>query len=464
MLELSGIALPRSAIVVCAGFILWVTSQVLDLAVIEASLRRCFHGEVHQNSVLWLTMKHAECNISHPDRFSTTAHSTTSEIWTLVQQVQEHSAAGCTWRTNAAIPHSVYASLPVEIGSQCLTPDVTTMHIPSLTVAGITVLTNINRIRDALITRYISEPFVEFKGNARSSPAAALGVLSQHIVSSTLLLWFHLSRSHQRTLPLSLDKCGSTLVESAIKTSLTPTFCVQSNETRESRINNLSRPQHLIQRPYSVCSLSDIVFVSLFVVYALCCLVTAKLMQHILTIGLVMIRIYKGSFKVPVHPATASQKCAPLFSRRRVISNCFYGSSLFGCQRKLQHSPTLGNVSWTSIFTLLPRQPLIKTHVSTVRSSASVSSKESWSAETAADRPKFDEVDFRFIFHVLRFSTVAKATLLIILMCVMQFPLVHADFCQRNELQEARLGLAAASLPSGLAFFAGGYRNSSALK
>jgi hypothetical protein len=459
MLELSGIALPRSAIVVCAGFILWVTSQVLDLAVIEASLRRCFVGEVHQSVVPWLTMKHAECNTSHPDQSSTTAHSTSSEVWTSVQQVQEHSAAGCTWRRNTAVPYSVCASLPVEIGSQCLTPDVTTMHIPSLTVAGITVLTNINRIRDALITRHISEPFVEYKGNARSSPAAALGVLSQHIASSTLLLWFHLSRSHQRTLPLSLDKC----VESAIKTSLTTTSFVQSNETGESRINNLSRPQHLIQRPYSVCSLSDIVFVSLFVAYALCCLVTAELMQHMLTIGLVMIRIYKGRFKVPVHPATASQKCAPLFSHRLVISNCFYGSSLFGCQRKLQHSSTLGNVSWTSMFTHQIRQPLIKTHGSTVRSSASVSSKESWSAETAADRPKFDVADFCFIFPVLRVSSLAKATLLIVSIFVMLFPSVHADFCQRNELQEARRDLAAASLPSGLAFFAGG-RSSSALK
>ena len=186
-------------------------------------------------------------------------------------------------------------------------------------------------------------------------------------------------------------------------------------------------------------------------------------MQHILTIGLVMIRIYKGSFKVPVHPAAASQKCAPLFSHRCVISNFFYGSSLFGCQRKLQHSPTLGNVSWTSIFTLQNRQPLIKAHGSTGRSSASVSSKESWSAKTAADRPKFDVADFCFISPFLRVSSLAKATLLIISMCVMQFPIVHADLCQRNELHEARSELVAASLPSGLVFFAGG-ESSSAFK
>jgi hypothetical protein len=53
--------------------------------------------------------------------------------------------------------------------------------------------------------------------------------------------------------------------------------------------------------------------------------------------------------------------------------------------------------------------------------------------------------------------------LLIVSIFVMLFPSVHADFCQRNELQEARRDLAAASLPSGLAFFAGG-RSSSALK
>jgi hypothetical protein len=186
--------------------------------------------------------------------------------------------------------------------------------------------------------------------------------------------------------------------------------------------------------------------------------VVAHIVRHFSTLALVGVFTFLKCIATKV---LASLEVAPSYCRRQMltISKLIFvphGLPLIRYQRKKSCNPAPVNFMWTSTCAT----PNMKTNCVTNESSVFTTVTFSY-----CNCPKSSSI-FNLLIRVvrqsyigcsaiLRVSSLIHAIILFLAMSVLTFP-VNAKFCHYMSLDLARSQLAAAALPSGLVFFAGG--------